>query len=108
MRKIKFDRDCLAYLMEPLSVGDIIEVTDMHGKKYTLMVCIDEANSTSCKSCVFNTNGGPVCESTISAPFVERIMDLSPCNALLLNDGKYYKFQHCVYYKNLDSVLEGL
>ena len=108
MREIKFDRNCSAHLREPLSVGDIIEVTDMHGTKSTLMVCIDEYKSTSCRSCVFNTNGGSVCEETVRTSFDEYNRVFSPCNSLLLNDGKDYKFKHCIYYKNLDSVLEGL
>lgn len=108
MRKIKFDRNCSTYLDEPLSVGDIIEVTDMHGTKYTLMVCIDEDKSTSCRSCVFSTNGGSVCEEMIRTSFDEYGRVFSPCNSLLLNDGKHYKRTHCIYYKNLDSVMEDL
>ena len=108
MRKIKFDKNYLAHLREPLKVGDIIEVTDMHGTKYTLMVCIDEDNSTSCGSCVFGNTEWAVCEETISTSFDKYGRFFSPCSSLLLNDGKDYKLEHCIYYKNMDSILEGL
>lgn len=108
MRKIKFDQNFKAHLDEPLNVGDIIEVTDRYGIKSALMVCIDEDNSTSCSECVFNTNGGSVCEEMIRTSFAEYGRVLSPCSALLLNNGKGYRFMHCLYYKNMDPVLEGL
>lgn len=108
MKKIKFNEMCKAQLDEPINVGDIIEVTYMSGVKYILMVCIDEENSTPCHSCVFNTNGGHVCDKIVRASFSKYNRSFSPCSALLLNDGKGYKFQHCIYYKQLDSVLEDL
>lgn len=108
MRKMKFDRDYLAHLDEPLNVGEVIEFTDRRGMKSHLIVCIDEDNSTPCRSCPFNINGSHICEAIVSTSFANDGRALSPCSALLLGDGKYYKFQHCIYYKNLDSVLEDL
>lgn len=108
MREIKFGRNCIAHLRDPLIIGEIIEVTCAHGIKYTLMVCIDEDKSTSCRSCVFNTNGGSVCDEALRTSFDEYNRVFSPCNSVLLNDGKEYKHKHCIYYKNLDPILEGL
>lgn len=108
MRKMKFNRQYLTHLSEPLNVGDIIEFTDRLGMKSHLIVCIDEDKSTPCRSCPFNTDGSTVCESAVSTSFAKNGGVLSPCSALLLNDGKDYKFQHCIYYRTLDSVLEDL
>ena len=107
MRKIKFNSNHVAYLDEPLSIGDIIEVTDMHGMKYNLMVCINEDNSADCRSCAFDHNGISLCDEIIYAPFSWDTF-LHPCNAALLNDGKKHTFNHCLYYKNMDSLLEDL
>ena len=92
MRKIKFNELGRAQLDEPINVGDVIEVTDMYGIKSTLMVCIDEDNSTPCGSCMFNINKGPTCAAIVYAPFVKYGNILSPCSSLLLDDGKDYKY----------------
>lgn len=51
MRKLKFNSDGVAYLYEPLTVGDIIEITDMDGMKSNVMVCVDKDNSSDCRFC---------------------------------------------------------
>lgn len=107
MRKITFNSSCAAYLDEPLSAGDIVEVV-YNGVTKMVRVTADVNKFTPCSSCALRGKIGD-CNLIIYPPSsLETRHGFSPCSYAVICNEPRYKHNYCVHYEDISKILEDL